>query len=220
MASGSGGPSILVRVLADLKGFTSSVTGAGDQVQGTAGRMSTAFKGVTSGLNATGVLAPFSTTLDGVGQSLDSVAERGKEVGKTLLGVGAGVTTLGAGLSILGSKDQQAHAQLQAAVEATGKSYDEYAGKVEEAIKHQEDFGHTANETQDALRVLTQATHDPAEALRLLNQTTDLAAAKHLSLDDAARRRSAARTTGTRRSSRNTASRSRRRRAPCSKSRP
>ena len=34
--------------------------------------------------------------------------------------------------------------------------------------------------------MLTQATHDPAEALRLLNQTTDLAAAKHLSLDDAA----------------------------------
>jgi hypothetical protein len=75
---------------------------------------------------------------------------------------------------------------LQAAVGATGHSYDQYAGKVEEAIKHQEHFGNTADQTQDSLRVLTQATGSPTKALQLLNTATDLAAAKHESLDTAA----------------------------------
>src|SRR5262249_45897266 len=49
-----------------------------------------------------------------------------------------------------------------------------------------EKYGQTANHTQDALRILTQATHSPAKALELLGTATDLAAAKHESLDEAA----------------------------------
>jgi hypothetical protein len=148
--------------------------------------MKTAFGGVTGALNSTGVLAPFQGAIDGISNSLDAVAEHGKSTATTLIGVGAGLAGIGGALSLVGSKDQQAHQQLQAAVEATGKSYDDYAAKVEAAIKHQENFGHTADETQNALRVLTQATHDPAEALKLLNQTADLAAAKHMDLSSAA----------------------------------
>jgi hypothetical protein len=186
MGTGSAGPSIVVKVLADLLGFKSAVSGAGDHVQTTTTRMRTAFSGLTSGLNQTGVLAPLTSSIDGVNTALDQVQEHGKSVGTTLLGVGGAVTGIGAALSAVGSKDQAAHQQLQQAVEATGKSYDDYAAKVEDAIKHQEKFGNTADQTQDALRILTQATHDPAEALKLLNQTTDLAAAKHKSLSEAA----------------------------------
>ena len=40
----------------------------------------------------------------------------------------------------------------QAAIKATGHSYDDYAEKIEHTIKSQEKYGHTADETQSAPR--------------------------------------------------------------------
>ena len=79
----------------------------------------------------------------------------------------------------MGSKDQAAHQQLQAAVEATGHSYDQYSEQVEATIKSQEKFGTTADVTQGALRTLTQATGDPTKALDMMGTAANLAAAKH-----------------------------------------
>jgi hypothetical protein len=180
------GPSVVVRVLGDLTGLSKSVGDAGTAAQGAAGKMASAFHGAIGALNQTGVLGPFSGALAGVGASLDAISEHGKTAGGVMLGVGAGVAGAGAALAAMGSKDQAAHAQLQQAVEATGKSYDDYSKQVEEAIKHQERFGHTANQTQDALRILTQATGDPAKALQYLGTASDLAAAKHEDLSAAA----------------------------------
>jgi hypothetical protein len=93
---------------------------------------------------------------------------------------------IGAGLSAIGSKDKASQQQLQAAIGATGQSYDDFGKQIDSAIKKQENYGHTAGETQDALRILTQATNDPAKALQYLGETSDLAAAKHESLTAAA----------------------------------
>lgn len=177
--AGAGGPSIAVRVLGDLKGFASAVSGAGSQVQSSAGRMKSAFGGVTGALNQTGVLGPFSATLDGIGTALDSVGEHGRSAGIKLMGIGGALTGIGAGLSIMGSKDQAAQQQLSQAIDATGASFDDYSSAIEEAIGHQEKYGHTANETQDALRLLTNATHDPQKALDMLGEASDVAASKH-----------------------------------------
>ena len=103
-----------------------------------------------------------------------------------MIGAGGAIAGVGAGLSAIGSKEQASHQQLQAAISATGHDYEEYGKKIEGAIKHQENFGNSANETQDALRILTSATNDPAKALQFWNTTADLAAAKHISLSDAA----------------------------------
>src|SRR5262249_8053139 len=81
---------------------------------------------------------------------------------------------------------QAAHQQLQQSIENTGHSYEEHGKQIEQAIKHQENYGHSAAETQNALQTLTQATHDPAKALQLLGTTSDLAAAKHSGLNEAA----------------------------------
>jgi hypothetical protein len=124
--------------------------------------------------------------LDGIGQGLDSLVNKAKGVGPALAGAGGALAGLGAGLSAFGSKDQAAHQQLQTAVEATGKSYDDFADPIEQAIKNQEKFGHTADETQNALQSLTQATHDPQKAIDLLGTASDLAAAKHEDLNTAA----------------------------------
>jgi hypothetical protein len=180
------GPSVVVRILGDLTGLGKSFSDAGDKGQGAASKMHSAFSGVLGTLNSTGVLGPFSGMLDGINGALDGVANHAKGIGPAMAGIGAGLVGVGTGLTMMGDKDKAAHQQLQQAVENTGHSYDDYAGKIEQAIKHQEKFGNTANTTQDALRILTQATGDPAKALQYLGEASDLAAAKHESLDSAA----------------------------------
>jgi hypothetical protein len=153
--------------------------------QAAAGKMGDAFKGVLGALNQTGVLGPFGEALDGVDKALDSIKEHGKNVGAAMIGVGGALAGVGVGLSALGSKDQAARQQLQQAIEATGKSWDDYGDRVDVAIKKQEKYGNTASQTQDAMRILTQATNSPEQALQLLATASDLAAAKHESLDTA-----------------------------------
>jgi len=180
------GPSIVVRVLADMKGLSASLAATGKQAEAASTRIRGAFTSALGTLNSTGVLGPFGESIAAVNDSLDAMAEKGKTAGKVMLGLGGTLVGVGAGLTALGSKDQAARQQLQAAVEATGARWDDYDRQVEAAIKHQERFGDTANQTQDALRVLTTATNSPARALGLLSEATDLAAAKHESLTQAA----------------------------------
>ena len=178
-------PSVVVRFMADLSALGKAAGDVGTHAQNAAGKMASAFKGVTGALGPE-ILGPFSGAIDGISTALDKVSEHGKSIGPMMAGVGVGVAGVGAALSVMGSKDQASHQQLQAAIAATGKSYDDYGGQVDAAIKHQEKFGNTANETQDALRILTQATGDPATALKYLGEASDLAAAKHESLSTAA----------------------------------
>jgi hypothetical protein len=180
------GPSILVRVLGDLAGLTGALKDTASKGASAASALHSGFSSVLGALNKTGVLGPFGEAFDGIDEAIGHVLEHGKSVGPAMAGVGTAVAGIGVALSALGSKDKAAHQQLQAAVEATGHSYDDYEKQVESAISKQEKFGHTANETQDALRVLTQATNDPAKALQMLGTASDLAAAKHESLDTAA----------------------------------
>jgi hypothetical protein len=182
----AGGPSIVVKVLGDLKGLGEAVTGIGATAESAAGRAHSAFSGVLDTLNKSGVLGPFGESLAAIDESIGKVTEHGKAIGVAMMGVGGTLVGVGAGLQALGSKDQAAHQQLQASIEATGQSYEDYAGQVEAAIGHQEKFGDTAGQTQDALRLLTQATHDPQQALDLLSTATDIAAAKHEDLSTAA----------------------------------
>jgi hypothetical protein len=179
-------PSIVVRVLGDLKGLASSMGDAAKTAETAGSRAHAAFSGMLATLNRTGVLGPFGEALNGVDEALGAIESSGKRVGSVMMGVGGTVTGIGVALSALGSKEQSSHQQLVAAVEASGKSYDDYGEAVDKAIKHNENFGQSSAATQDALRVLTQATGDPAKALQLLGTATDLAAAKHEDLTSAA----------------------------------
>jgi hypothetical protein len=180
------GPSIAVRVLGDLTGLGSAFKSAGDVASGAASKIHSAFGGMLDTLNKTGVLGPFGDALSGINDAIGKVIDHGKDIGPTMMAVGGAIAGVGGGLQVLGSKDQAAHQQLQASVTATGADYEDFAGKIESAIKHQEHFGDTAGETQDALGKLTQATHDPQKALDLLSLATDVAAAKHEDLTTAA----------------------------------
>lgn len=108
------------------------------------------------------------------------------KIGGRLLGIGAAALGAGALLSTLASREQEAQQRLQASVEASGKSFDDYAEQVEKAVKSGEHFGNQASTTLDALNRLTITTHDPAEALHDLSVAQDVAAAKGISLAKAA----------------------------------
>jgi hypothetical protein len=180
------GPSIAVRIIGDLTGFTKSVGDTATKGESAAGRLHSAFTGALGALNATGVLGPFGDALNGIDDAISKVSEHGKAIGPAMLGVGTAVAGIGVGLAALGSKDQAAHQQLQQAVQATGHDYEDYAGSVEKAIGTQEKYGTTAGQTQDALRILTQALGDPQKALDSMGEAANLAAAKHESLSTAA----------------------------------
>jgi hypothetical protein len=176
----------MVRVLGDLTGLSKSFTDTGKKAEGAASKAHAGFSTMLGALNKTGVLGGFGEALDGVQEAIGSIIENGKKIGPALAGAGAAIAGVGAGLTAVGSKDQAAHNQLQTSIEATGASYDDYEKQVEAAIKTQEGFGHTADQTQDALNALVLATHNPTEALKLLSTASDVAAAKHENLTQAA----------------------------------
>lgn len=180
------GPSVMVRVLGDLTGLGKSFGDAQTKGQSAAGGMHTAFSSMLGTLNQSGVLGPFGAALATADGALQGMSKHAGDVGSKMVGVGGALAGVGLALTAMGSKDQQAHQQLQAAVKATGKDYDDYAAKIEQTIKHEERYGFTAAETQNALRKLTQATQDPAKALQLMGTASDLAAAKHTDLESAA----------------------------------
>lgn len=180
------GPSVSVRILGDTKDFSRSVRDTGAEVEKSSGRMHRAFSTVLESVNRTGVFGPFGDALASLDDSFASLAGHGRDVGSVMIGLGTTFAGIGVGLAALGSKDQAARQQLQASVEATGQSWSDYSDQVERAIKHNERFGDTANVTENALQILTQATGSPKEALALLTTATDLAAAKHESLTEAA----------------------------------
>jgi hypothetical protein len=176
----------MVRVLGDVSGLAKSMQTVGSNAKEGAGKASAAFGTLLSTLNRTGVLGPLGEALDTVNEGFGHIVEHGKTVSDVMLGAGGALAGVGVAFSVLGSKEQAAHQQLQAAISATGHSYSEYGDEIEKAVKHNENLGVSSEKTQNALQVLTQATHDPAEALKLLGETTDVAAAKHEDLNQAA----------------------------------
>jgi phage-related protein len=180
------GPSIKVAFLSDFSKLRAGLADVSTAAKGTGGQLKDAFGPALSALNKTGILGPFQDAFAGLGQSIETVKSHIKDVPLAMVAVGGTLATVGAGLEEFGSKDQAAHQQLQASIQATGKSYEAFAPQIEKAIKSQERFGTTANTTQDALRILTQATGSPTKALQELSTASDLAAAKHESLSAAA----------------------------------
>lgn len=129
---------------------------------------------------------PFGAVLDKLGAGLEQSGEKGLSLGKKFAIGGAAVAGVGALLTAAGSKEKQATDQLKASVDSTGESYSEYADKIEKVVKREENFAHSAEDTKNALRVLTDATGSEQKALDNMQVVTDLAASKHISLADAA----------------------------------
>jgi hypothetical protein len=180
------GPSIAVRVLGDVTALAKSFQDFGSKARGAASAAQRGFGSMLSNLNRSGVLGPFGAQLETINGAVGDILTNGKKIGPMMIGVGGAVTAVGATLSAFGSKEQASHKQLQAAIAATGHSYENYSKNIESAVKHGENLAFTSKDTQDALSKLTVATNDPAKALRFLGETMDVARFKHIDLASAA----------------------------------
>ena len=167
-------------LLGEDRSASKAMTGAADTAEKTTGRIGQAFGKVGHIVGG-----EFGEVLSKAGEGLAQVGEHSGKMSTAMLVGGGAVTGLGVALQVMGSKDKQAADQLQRSVVDSGHSWESYKEDVESAIKKQEGFGHSAVDTQEALRKLTQATNDPQKALENMGLVADLAAARHVSLSDA-----------------------------------
>ncbi len=158
-----------------------SIKGVGAQASSTASL-------VSGGLGKIGSMlgGEVGDMLNRVSAGFDTIGGKATGMGAKLAVGGTAMMGLGLAMQAMASKDIESMKQLNAAVEATGKGYDGFAGDVDKLIAKQVAFGHTDDEVTTALRVLTQAYGDPKKALAEMSVTTDLAAAKHIDLAAAA----------------------------------
>lgn len=125
--------------------------------------------------------------LNKAGEGIAKITESMHGMGPALTAGGAAIAGIGAALTAMGSKEKEAQNAIKAAIEGTGKSYDDYKDKIEEVVKQQENYAFSAKETQNALATLTTATKDPEQALDKMGMVADLAASRHISLNAAAK---------------------------------
>lgn len=169
------------RLLGEDKSASSSMTHAQETAEKVTGRIGGTFSklgGVIGG--------EFGEVLNRVGEGIESVGEKTHSASAVMMGAGAVVTGLGGALMAAGSADKQANDQLQNAIKNSGHSYEEYREEIEKTIKTQENYGHGAADTQQALQKMTTAFQDPKKAMEDMALVANLAASKHISLAAAA----------------------------------
>ena len=126
------------------------------------------------------------TILGRVSDGLEAAGGKADTNAKKIGAVGGVALATGLALQQMASGDVEAQNKLENAISNTGKAYDDYADRVDGAVESSVRFGVTDGEVKDALTRLTDATKDPAKALDDLAMAQDLAAAKGVSLSDAA----------------------------------
>ncbi len=124
---------------------------------------------------------------------MDELAKHGSSAGAKLQSFGkyalAGVAGLTLGVGAIAIKEgmaaQKVQASLQAAVQATGKTWAAYKGPLEQAADAQSKFGVNATEAESALATLTIATKSPTKAMAALKLAENVAAGMHINLASA-----------------------------------
>ena len=158
-----------------------TVKGVGDAAESTASRVSGAVSRMGGAIGG-----DMGTILGRVSDGLEAAGGKADTSAKKLGAVGGVALATGLALQQMASGDVEAQNKLENAISNTGKAYDDYADRVDGAVESSVRFGVTDGEVKDALTRLTDATKDPAKALDDLAMAQDLAAAKGVSLSDAA----------------------------------
>src|SRR5262252_4004426 len=157
------------------------MTSTANSLRSSVGLIASSFQGM-AGM----ALEPIMQVTQGFGGLSDSVERSSNKIGMATLKIGTGILAAGTAMTLLGARETQSTQQLAAAIQSTGGNYEDFAKQIEEAVKSGEHFGFSAVQTKDALSTLTLATHNPTEAMHLMGEATDLAAARHMSLHSAA----------------------------------
>lgn len=142
------------------------------------------------GSSAATALGPAFAPIGELQEKFEGLAESIKKEGPLSAAglAGMGTAALGAGVALqaMASKDESSMAQLKAAIGAAGQDADDFTDKIKEAQEQNEKYGFSESQTNTALQNLTTITGDANRATDLMNVTTNLAAARHISLSAAA----------------------------------
>ena len=107
-------------------------------------------------------------------------------VGKAALLGFAGVAIGVGGMAVKAALEgQQAHQRLAQAIKNAGGSMEELEPRVGKLSDHFAKLGYTNDELETGLGTMTTALHDPEKAMSAMGLAADLAATKHISLDEA-----------------------------------
>lgn len=149
-----------------------------EDAQKSAAGKSTSLRDALSGLHREGgkaetALSKIKSTAAGVfaGLSVTALASKGLDFIKDSVREAVGAEAV--------------QAQLQQAIQNTGKSYESFAPKIEAANKAMMNLGFTDEDTKAALASMTTALGSPEKALAALSTAADLARFKHIGLADA-----------------------------------
>lgn len=152
---------------------------------GAAGRE--AFLVVGSAMDATGAkVGPLATAFYRIDMIFDSMDRKSGKIQRLFTGIGVAGMAAGGLILAASAKEQSAVADLQGAVENSGKSWADYRHELEATAAAQKHFGTSKTEALTALATLTRASRDPAQAMKDLALAEDLHAAKHIPLQQAA----------------------------------
>lgn len=102
------------------------------------------------------------------------------------LGVGTAIASAGVALSFFGEKLEQSRTSLETSFKNSNQNLEEFSGRIDDAIDRLENYGFTADQTNEALAKLVRGTQDPAKAIELLGTAADVATLRHQSLAQAA----------------------------------
>jgi len=160
---------------------SSTLGKAGDSAESASSKIGGAFSKLGDKIGG-----EFGEVLNKIGEGLEQTGEKGMSLGKKMAITGGAIAGVGVLLQAAGSKEKQATDQLKASIDATGSSYSDYSDQIEKTVKREENYAHSAVDTKTALQTLTTATGDTQKALDAMGVVTDLAAARHISLAEAA----------------------------------
>lgn len=137
---------------------------------------------------------PFTGALSVIGVKLDETSAKGKKFGSTMSAIGgAELLAAGAGIAFVGlsavhaaDSFDVAHARLVTAVKDTGQSFSSATPGVSALDDKFIKLGYSTTQTENALSILTTATHDVSKAQADMGLTADIARARNKDLGDVA----------------------------------
>lgn len=139
-------------------------------------------------------ISEFSAKMGEAGAEMKKAESEGKShfqnlagVGKAaLLGVGVAAVAIGTESVHLADQWEAAHARLESSFKAAGTTVEKFSKQIGAQGKTFENLGVNHTDYEASLARLTQATNNPAAALKNMGVVADIAAARHISLEQAA----------------------------------
>jgi hypothetical protein len=118
-----------------------------------------------------------------VDKNISGISDNAK---KNFAIVGTAMVAAGAVLTREGKRIEDSNIRLRNTVENVGGSYKALKPEIDAAVQTQQRYGHTISESQNVLSGFALRLKDPAKAMEALSLASDVAAAKGISLSEAA----------------------------------